>query len=215
MHFPRIPFLNYLRAIAKHVEDPDLHKKVPSPDIFETLSKEEQEAVLALDSIKEFPKGNILIKEHQVPTNSFFVVSGLIRKFRINEAGEDITLEFYTDKEDVFSTSLPSNPRPSTFSLECLEDSRISVTSFKLQEEMYRRFPRFERMCRESSELSLIAYQEKFANYISRSPEERYLDILKNRADLLERVPQYQLASYLGVKPESLSRIRKRIADKS
>lgn len=196
------------------MQDPDLHKKIPSPDLYATLSKEEQEAVMKLDSIKEFPKGTILIKELQTPTSSFFVVTGLVRKFRTNEAGEDITIEFYTDYEDVFTTSLPSNPQPSTYSLECLEDSRISVASFKQQEEMYRRFPRFERMCRESSELSLIAFQEKFANYISWSAEQRYLDLLNNRPDLIGRVPQFQLASYLGVKPESLSRIRKRLSQK-
>jgi hypothetical protein len=53
--------------------------------------------------------------------------------------------------------------------------------------------------------------QEKLASYIINSPEDRYLDLLKNRPDLLDRVPHYQLASYLGIKPESLSRIRKRI----
>ena len=103
---------------------------------------------------------------------------------------------------------------PSKFSLECLEDSRISVVSFEKEQEIYKRFPRFERMCRETTERDLIEYQEKFANYISWSAEQRYLDLLKNRGDLLDRVPQYQLASYLGVKPESLSRIRKRISIK-
>jgi len=196
------------------VQDSDIHKKIPSPDLFETLSKEEQEAVMQLDSIKEFPKGTILIKEGRTPTTSFFISSGLVRKFRTNEDGEDITIEFYTDNEDVLSASLPANPKPSNFSLECLEDSRISVVSFEKQEEMYRRFPRFERMCRETTEQNLAAFQEKFANYVSWTPEERYLNLLNNRADLIDRVPQFQLASYLGVKPESLSRIRKRLASK-
>jgi len=70
------------------------------------------------------------------------------------------------------------------------------------------------RMCRETAKLNLQVYHEKFANYITWTPEERYLDILNNRKDLISRVPQFQLASYLGVKPESLSRIRKRIASK-
>lgn len=197
------------------MQEKDINKKIPSPEIFKSLSKEEQEAVTALDTIKDFAKGSILLKERQIPKSSFFVITGLVRKFKTTEEGEEITLDFYTDDEDVFSTSLSKNPKPSTFSIECLEDSRISVTSFEQQEDMYKRFPRFERMCREATERDLHIYQEKLANYISRSPEQRYIAIMEDRPDLIDRVPQYQLASYLGVKPESLSRIRKRIASKS
>jgi len=195
------------------VQKQDLNK-IPSPDKFVTLSKEEQEAVLALDSIKEFKKGTILIKENQMPTVSFFVVNGLVRKYRIDENGAEHTIEFYAEQETVFSPFSESNPQPSKFTLECLEESRISVVSYEKQQEMYRRFPRFERMCRQATEQNLMEYQEKFANYISWSPEQRYLDLMTNRTALIDRVPQFQLASYLGVKPESLSRIRKRIANK-
>lgn len=192
----------------------DLKNTIPSPDLFETLSKEEQEAVMALDSMREFKKGTVLIKENQVPTVSYFVVTGLVRKFRMDDSGNEYTIEFYAEQEDVFSPFSSFDPQPSKYSLECLEDSTLSVVTYEKQKEMYRRFPRFERMCRKSTEQNLQAYQEKFANYISWSPEQRYIDLLTNRADLIDRVPQFQLASYLGVKPESLSRIRKRLANK-
>lgn len=192
------------------MENP-INNKIPSPQIFKLLSKEEQEAMMQLDSIRDFKKGDFLIKEGAIPKSSFFVVKGLVRKFRTKEA-EEFTIDFYGAQESVYSVSSSSDPKPSKFSLECLEDSRISVVSFEKEQEIYKRFPRFERMCRETTEKSLMVYQEKFANYLSSSPEERYLDLLDNRSDLLDRVPQYQLASYLGVKPESLSRIRKRIS---
>jgi len=124
--------------------------KVPSPDLFVTLSKEEQEAVLKLDSIKEFKKGTVLLKEGQMPIVSYFVVNGLVRKYKINENGDELTLEFYSEQESVISSFDPSKPQPSKFNLECLEDCKISVVSYEEEQEMYRRFPRFERMCRET-----------------------------------------------------------------
>jgi len=81
--------------------------------------------------------------------------------------------------------------------------------------ELFRRFPRFESLSRRALEEKLGNYQQMLANYIIKSPEERYIDLLENRPELLGRVPHYQLASYLGVKPESLSRIRKRIIQKA
>ena len=71
--------------------------------------------------------------------------------------------------------------------------------------------PRMETLNRMGVEMELQKSQEALADYILTSPEERYLNLLQTRPDLLDRVPQYQLASYLGVTPESLSRIRKRI----
>lgn len=189
-------------------------KKISNTDAFKTLTKEEQEAVLSMDSVTEFKKGDILLREGQYCQYCFFVVEGLVREFRIVD-GEDVTAEFYSDTESIFSSTSALNSKPSSFSLECLEDSRINRVSFEQEREMYARFPRFEKMCRLQTEQNLLAFQEKFATYMSSSPEERYLQMLKTRPDIMNRVPQYHLASYLGVKPESLSRIRKRISVKT
>lgn len=187
--------------------------KIPSQDIFKTLSREEQEAIAALDSIKEYKKDSYLISENERFSCSFFVVEGCVRQFSLQD-GEDKTSNFYTENESIFLPATSSRTTFSKFNLQCLEDSRISVVSFEKEEEMLRRFPKFERMCRITTEESLLEFQEKFAAYMSSSPEQRYLNLLETRPDLLSRVPQYHLASYLGVKPESLSRIRKRVATK-
>ena len=80
--------------------------------------------------------------------------------------------------------------------------------------ELYKRFPRFGEVCRVEMEKILGASQEKLTDFKKSTPKSRYLNLLKERPDLLNRVPQYQLASYLGIKPETLSRIRNRIATK-
>jgi len=126
--------------------------------------------------------------------------------------GEEKTSNLYLEDDTIHSPASSSDRVASTFTLECLEDCKISVVSFEKEREMYRRFPRFEKMCRISTANQLQEFQEKTAMYMASTPEERYKNLLNDRPELLDRVPQYHLASYLGVKPESLSRIRKRIA---
>lgn len=185
--------------------------KIPSPEVIVSLTKEEQEAVLKLDPLKEFKKGDLLVKEGQYFKESFFVIKGVVRKFRTVE-GEEKTNEFYIENEAIHSPTSSHDGQQSTFSLECLEDCKINVVSFDKEKDLYKKFPRFEKLCRISTDKQLHELQEKIAIYMASSPEERYRNILDNKPDLLGRVPQYHLASYLGIKPESLSRIRKRIA---
>lgn len=80
---------------------------------------------------------------------------------------------------------------------------------------MFEKFPRFENLCLIFSEELLVKNQASFAEYRNSTPEQRYLNLLKTRPDLVQRVPLYQLASYLGIKPESLSRIRKRLIEQN
>jgi hypothetical protein len=78
-------------------------------------------------------------------------------------------------------------------------------------EEVNRKFPKFDIMCRLLSEELLAKQQIDFDDFKTSSPEQRYQNLLQKRPDLLQRVPQHQLASYLGIKPQSLSRLRARI----
>ena len=77
---------------------------------------------------------------------------------------------------------------------------------------LFKRFPRFETISRTIMEAAFAEQREALTFYYTDSPEQRYLKLMKSRPDLFQRIPQYHLASYIGVKPESLSRIRKRIA---
>lgn len=83
------------------------------------------------------------------------------------------------------------------------------------EQRMFERIPKLESICRVETEKKLGEYQEQLASFITSTPEERYLNLMNTRPQLINRVPQYQLASYLGIKPESLSRIQKRILQKS
>jgi DNA-binding MarR family transcriptional regulator len=83
-----------------------------------------------------------------------------------------------------------------------------------MEAEMFSKFPKFETLCRILAEEFLAKQQIDFDEFKTSSPEQRYLNLLQKRPDLIQRVPQHQLASYLGIKPQSLSRLRARILDK-
>jgi CRP-like cAMP-binding protein len=92
-----------------------------------------------------------------------------------------------------------------------VEDCIVSTSSPEDEAAFFEKFPHLQPAKSMAMEEELGKSQEMFTSFVLHSPEERYLNLLKTRPELLDRVPQYQLASYLGVTPESLSRIRKRI----
>jgi CRP-like cAMP-binding protein len=167
-------------------------------------------AVRSFLKISSYKAGTLLLKAGEIGTDRFHVLKGCVRQYYILD-GEERTTFFYT--EDPAYSSFSSAPKklPSNYYLACTEDTILTVFSVEKEGEFFNKFPHLESLSRIATEEQLGDYQEMLAKYITSTPEERYLNLLKSRPSLLNRVPQYQLASYLGVKPESLSRIRKRI----
>ena len=103
---------------------------------------------------------------------------------------------------------------PSSHYLDCCEDCTLLIGNRHKEDDLYKRFPRLEEVSRKIMLKTFEKQQRDMAAYITDSPEQRYIRLLKTGPELIQRIPQYQLASYIGVKPESLSRIKKRIASK-
>lgn len=177
------------------------------------LSKEEAKAILDNMSIKTFKKGEYLLKEGQMTLDTFFILKGCVREY-MNVDGEEKTSNFFTEEQWVISMNNFNANQTSIHNLECLEDTVVSVGNEEQAQIMFKIFPRFETIARAIVEADFAEQKKHLTTYLTDTPEQRYLKLLKTRPDILQRVPQYQIASYIGVKPESLSRIRKRMSAK-
>lgn len=178
-----------------------------------TLTEDEKNAILSLDLFHSVKKGATLLKEGQKSQDCYFVLKGCIRAYYIID-GEEKTTAFYTEM-DALTPHCVINNVPSEYYISCVEDSILLVSNSDMSEEINSKFPKFETMCRIFSEELLAKQQINFDEFKTSSPEQRYLNLLQKRPDLIQRVPQHQLASYLGIKPQSLSRLRARILEKS
>jgi len=177
-----------------------------------SLTDDEKKAILSLNLFRSVKKGTILLKRGQQSQENYFVLKGCIRIYYIID-GEEKTTAFYTEM-DALTPHCVINKAPSEYFISCVEDSIITVSNSDMEAEINSKFPKFETMCRILSEELLAKHQIDFDEFKTSSPEQRYLNLLQKRPDLIQRVPQHQLASYLGIKPQSLSRLRARILEK-
>lgn len=177
------------------------------------LSEEDMIAINECIPIKEYKKGTVLLREGQISTESYYVVEGLLRSYYLID-GEEKTTEFYSEEDSVASFNSYVSKTPADHYFECIEDCMLAVMTFDKEKELVKKWPKYEELCRVETEKNFGNHQKRLAKFISSSPEQRYLNLLETRPELLNRVPQFMLASYLGMKPESLSRIRKRITQK-
>ena len=173
------------------------------------ITNELEEEISRIEFIKCFDNGTVLLEEGNISNECYFIIKGCIRSFYIKD-GEEKTTEFYTEEQAVIPT-VYGDKIPSEYYLECIEDTIVGVGTPELETEMYQKFPQIESLNRALGEAIMAKNQDTFAEFKMASPEERYLALLKNRPDVIQIAPQHQIASYLGMKPESLSRIRKRI----
>ena len=178
-----------------------------------SLTEDEKNVLLSLDLFHSVKKGTILLKEGQNTLNSFFVLKGCIRSYYIKD-GEEKTTAFYTEMEALTPPCVISKT-PSDYYISCIEDCILLISNSDVSEEVNARFPKFEIMCMKFSEELLAKERIEFDEFKTSSPEQRYLNLMRKRPELIQRVPQHQLASYLGIKPQSLSRLRAIILEKS
>lgn len=151
----------------------------------------------------------------QVCNDIGFIVSGSVRYYMVKD-GEEITGYFSFENEFVSSYKSFLTQQPAINYIQALEDTRLIVISHKNMQLMLNnpmlayKIERFGRLVAESY---LICYEDRMTSFITKSPEERYMDLLNNGKEVLQRMPQHYIANFLGITPVSLSRIRRRILE--
>ena len=174
------------------------------------LSSEEETDIVRAIKVRTYPKGTLLLREREVSRCYYFVISGCIRQYYIVDEEEKTTF-FHIENSFVISYDSYMKQTPALHYIDCLEDTTVAIIYKEAEEEMFHRYPNLLGLTRLILEEELSKYQDLLTSYIVNKPEMRYRKLLLSQPDLLNRVPQYYLASYLGVTAESLSRIRKRI----
>lgn len=176
---------------------------------FPFLKADETEIIVEHTVLQEFEKGTVLLKEGSISTKCYAIIRGCVREYYIKD-GVEKTTAFFTEGQSVNSFSSYTNQSPSKHYLQCAEDCLLTVGSQSLVDQMCERIPRLTEFIKNELEKDAGALQERMASFMTSSPAERFSDLMKNSPGLMNRVPQHQIASYLGVTPESLSRIKKR-----
>ena len=175
------------------------------------LNKDEIEILVEKSIVDDFKKGTFLLKAGQIPTKCYMIIEGCVREYIIKD-GEEKTTAFFTEG-DTF-TPHTKDSKPSRYYWQCTEDCILTISNKNFEEEIRVALPRLDSVFQEMAVEKINKTREEWNQFVTSSPEERYLNLLKTKPYLLNRVPQHQIASYIGMKPQSLSRIRKRILNK-
>jgi len=142
-----------------------------------------------------------------------FIVKGTVRYYHVKD-GEEITGYFSFENEFVSSYKSYLTGLPGTNYIQALEDTELITITHKNMEAMLANPVlgyKMEQFGRRVAEHYLICYEDRVASFVTKTPEERYLDLLATGREILQRMPQHYIAHFLGITPVSLSRIRRRI----
>jgi CRP-like cAMP-binding protein len=164
---------------------------------------------------KTYKKKEFLLQAGEVARHLAFVNEGGFRTYSIDKTGEEHILQFSLEDWWVGDSYSALTQKPSTLFIEALEDTHAYLIENQNIERLYAEIPKFERFFRILAQNRFIALQDRINGELSDSAEERYLDLLSRYPTLPQRVPQQYIASFLGIQPPSLSRIRKHLAEKN
>jgi len=158
---------------------------------------------------REIASRTILLKEGEISKYAFFIKKGCLRQW-CNKEGKDITFQFFFENQPVASIDSFINGQPSLFTIESIEPSSILSISKDSFEILYQAYPEIKDTFQDFIFQRLRNYTQLFLSRIKDTPKERYEELITEHPEILKRVPQHYIASYLGITPISLSRIRNR-----
>lgn len=181
---------------------------------YSVLNEEEVEFVRANIPIKSYSKNEIIFNEGNISQTIYYVLEGCVRLF-YNVDGNEKTAFFYTEGKFMCANESFLKGTPARENFQVLEKTTLMHFDKSIDSEFIRKSPNFELIDRLAIIDELINSNRLIESFVTKTPQERYLDLLKSNNDIFQRVPQQYIASYLGISPESLSRIRKRIANSS
>ncbi|UII24613.1 Crp/Fnr family transcriptional regulator [Fulvivirga maritima] len=178
------------------------------------LSIEEEEVIAGYLSTRTVSKKELILNAGEVCNAAFFVSIGLLRAFTIDENESQHTVQFAPEGWLISDLYSFITGEKGTFNIEAIENSELVVITSEAHEEMLEVCPKYEKLTRIQMTNAYVALQKRINSSVTAGVEERYLSFVNSHCDLAQRVPQKIIASYLGLTPETLSRIKRRLAEK-
>lgn len=179
-----------------------------------TLTPQEQALFLSNVETKNYKAKTIILNAGEICKHSYFVNSGLLRSFNINDNIVEHVLQFACEGWWIGDMYSLLSQKPGNLFIEVMEDSEIVLLPKENQEKLYTEIPKLERFFRILTENSLVSNQERLMDNLSLTAEERFEKFCKKYPTLIQKVPQKQIASYIGVTPEFFSKMKARLLKK-
>ena len=179
------------------------------------LDLSEEECAFIQDNLqsRNVHKNHVLLEEGEISDEFYFIVKGCLRLYYLSDT-EEKTAHFYT--ENTFASSYQSFTKqtPAKHNLAAIEDSTVIVFDLESVQKFTQYSIKFEFLARVIMEDELAIYQDIISSFVTQNAEQRYLNLMEKNPSLIQRIPQHQLATFLGVTAETLSRIRRRIVER-
>jgi CRP-like cAMP-binding protein len=174
---------------------------------FHPLDKDLTERILSVAKVVTHPAGDYILEEGQICTKACLVVKGLARSYYINE-GRDITSRFMDEGFIITSWISYYTQQPGNEFIEALEETTLACINYSDIQKLYFDFPEFNIVGRKQAEYSFYLSEQRTQLLRRHTAEEKYKFFLEHHPTLLQRVPLKNIASYLGMNEETLSRVR-------
>lgn len=178
------------------------------------FTQQELQRMNELLQVKYFPKKTYLLQEGEVCNFEGYINKGCVRTFYIDENGFEVTLMFSVEDWWVGDVGSFYEQKPSMLFIETLEECEIMMFNIITKEMLLKEIPKFERVFRLLIQRSLSAMTSRLITTISKPAQEKYLEFIKKYPSIPQRVPQHYIASYLGISPEFLSKVRAKLSKK-
>ncbi|MFM9945941.1 MAG: Crp/Fnr family transcriptional regulator [Bacteroidia bacterium] len=176
------------------------------------LSEADKLVIRENSLIKRLKKRQFFLQEGDVCRYAGFVTKGCLKTYSTDKNGDEHVFQFALEgwwASDMYSHL---TGEPATYNIEAIEDSELVTMDLESRDKVLQLVPKYERFMRILLEKNYVASQRRVNSMLGSSAEERYLSFIKTYPQIVQRVPQHSIASYLGIAPESLSRIRKQMA---